>query len=1035
MHRVLCLAASVVASIVLCTGAASAAELSAASPLSLPALALSDVKAEPQDTTAGARSPFDVEFTLNGIGDPTDGDPVRDLKLDLPPGLLGAITSADECAAADLQAATCADTTKLGALNVDLDFLLYAKDATGRSKISSSPAEMRNFGTIHRVPVRGAEPARLGIVIIPAICVLIIDPECKNPSLTGPPVVLEAPVQVRTATDGGLTTVVRDVPRTVPMNAAGTYEIDLAITTMRIRLAAASGRGDAFITNPTTCVPAETLVTTTTYAGRSAEGNGAFTPTDCAGVPFAPGIAMTADAAGADLPTGVDVDVSLPYSADPAARAQTQPKEAVVQLPTGFELSPGIGSAGLEGCTDAQFARGSAAPSSCPAGSQIGTASFVSPLIAEPVDGKVFLAQPVPGGPPLRIFIVAEQSGADDALRIKLEGRSDPDPATGQVTTTLTGIPPLTFTTFSLRFRGGPHAVFSTPRTCGSFPATASFAPHSGNAAVPASADVAVGGDCPDPNAFAPAVAVATDPPQAGAFATLQTTIVRPDRQARMKSLKMSLPPGLLGKLPGVAQCPLDAAALAQCGEATRVGTVTADAGPGPAPLRVTGPVYLSGPLDGSFASLAIVVPAAVGPINLGTTVTMARLVVRPQDQGLDVYADAIPLRQAGVAFSLRALTLKLDRPGFTLAPTSCDALPVAATLTSDLGGAAPASAAYQASGCDRLPFAPEMEAQLRGPRKRMYADGNPAFEVEVTQGADQANLKAVEVKLPEGIATNPRRLAAACKAEVFAAGNCPKEAIVGSAKAVTPLLGTVLRGDVIFVAQAKGGLPDLHVQLRGQLAVDLVGKVRVASNGQLITRFEGIPDVPIKQFGLWIDSGDNGLLVATEDMCERTPRIEAEVLSHSGATTSFTKRVGIPVCRAQDEIRISSLRDGRPALRLRLVGGPRKIQSLRLKLPSGLRLDPDAVERLIRLQASGMPKGAKQNAKVEAFGSRLDITFPGTGARTVNVLLRAGALRVSPALRRAARPRLNFRVDVTQPGLDRRSSTTRKRPVRTVAR
>jgi hypothetical protein len=44
----------------------------------------------------------------------------------------------------------------------------------------------------------------------------------------------------------------------------------------------------------------------------------------------------SSDLAGADLPTGVTVDVGLPYSPDPATIAQTQPSEAIVKLPAGL---------------------------------------------------------------------------------------------------------------------------------------------------------------------------------------------------------------------------------------------------------------------------------------------------------------------------------------------------------------------------------------------------------------------------------------------------------------------------------------------------------------------------------------------------------------------------------------------------------------------------------------------------------------------------------------------------------------------------
>lgn len=1033
MHRLLCLVALVAASILAPGGAALATDLVGPSPLDAagePALA--DVEAKPASPQAGARANFDVGFRLRDLGDPTGGDDLRDLELQLPAGLLGAITAADECTFADLRANRCAAATRLGRLSTDVSFRLYSNPGTGRVAVSSAPAEVTVNGTIHRAPIRGSEPARLAIVLVPAVCVFTVDPECTRPTVTGPPVVLESPVAVRTAGDGGLTATVADVPRNLPMSDGPingvTYDVDIAIERMAIRLLGTSGRGDAFMTNPTTCDPATTVVTATTYDGARLTASPSFTPTGCGAVPFDPTVALQSSAAGADLPTEATVTVGLPYSPNPATVAQTQPRRAVVRLPQGFELSPTVGSAGLEGCTDAQFDRGGAGPSSCPAGAQVGSVRFTSPLIADPIPGRVFIARPEPGGPPLRIFIVAEQSGAPGALRIKLEGVATPDPETGQVTTTLEGIPPLAFTTFTLTFRGGDHAVFSTPRTCGRYTTSATFTPHSGGADASPSSTTDVSGDCPDPSAFTPSATVSTAPNQAGAFAALTTVIERPDRQARLRSLQMSLPPGLLGKIPGVAQCDLAAARTAACPEDSRVGTVTALAGPGAAPLSVSGPVYLTPSIDGSFAGLAIVVPAKVGPIDLGTTVTLARLRVRPADQGLDVEADGIPLRQGGVAFSIRQLRLALDRPGFTLAPTSCDPLPVRGAFTSDLGGTGASETTYQAGGCEGLPFAPKMAASLGDTRAQVAEGGHPSFTADVTQAPGQAGMKSVEVTLPAGVSTDPVALGAACPAAVFAQGACPQTSVAGTVRAETPLLATPLEGRVLFVAQAGGGLPDLRVQLRGELAVDLVGKVRIAPGGQIVTEFDGVPDVPISRFTLRIGGGARGLLVTTRDMCTSGPKLASAFTAHSGARSAGTGAVAVEPCSAVGTLRVSSLAKGRPAVRLRVDGAGRKLSTTQLTLPRGLTLDTRRARRLVRVQATGMRRGAKATVRVRR--GRLDVTFPRGGADRATVTLRPGALRVTTTLRKARRPQLRFGLRITQPGIRPVRSTLRTRPV-----
>ena len=602
------------------------------------AVSISSPSAEPADRTAGAHSDFTVRFTMNGLGNiGAGGDDLRNLDLDLPPGLIGDPNAATVCSHAALAADACPAGSVVGTTNVSADVRV---EPLGPELNSQSIN-----GTIYRTQVRGTEAARLGIVLRPTLPII------------GAPldkVVLESPARVRTPGDGGLTASLRDMPRTqsTPLGPA-----TLRIRTVAMTLSRTAGTGQAFMTNPTSCAQATTQIRTGYWSGAAVTATASFTPTGCASVPFAPELRITADPAGADVPTAASATVTLPFNRNAASRAQSQPRRAVVVLPEGFELAPTIGSTGnLAGCSDAAFAVSSPAPASCPGAAQVGTVRFSSPLIDAPLDGKVFLADPAPGKPPIRMFILAEQSGAADALRIKLEADVAIDEATGQITTILDDIPPLPFTTFTLSFQGGQHAVISTPRVCGEYRGSATFTPHSGGAAATPTATTTIAGDCPDPAAFAPSVAVATSPSQAGADAVVTTTIQRPDRQARLRSMRVSLPPGLLGRLASVPQCAAAAAPAGACPQETRVGTVTAAAGAGPAPLVVQGPVYLTESLDGSFAGLSIVVPAAVGPIDLGSSVTLAKLFVRDGDQGLDVVVDAVPLRLRGIALGIRSI-------------------------------------------------------------------------------------------------------------------------------------------------------------------------------------------------------------------------------------------------------------------------------------------------------------------------------------------------------------------------------------------
>src|SRR5262249_50534702 len=144
------------------------------------------------------------------------------------------------------------------------------------------------------------------------------------------------------------------------------------------------------------------------------------------------------------VPSGATISVNVP---DGGAIHQSHVKKAQIALPVGTSLSPGVAS-GLAVCSDDQFAA-----DACPAASQIGTVTFATPLLAQPLPGKVFFAMPY------RLFVSAAGSGVD----VKLKGQVTLDQATGQITTVFDDLPQVPFTSFSLAFQGGPHAVLANP--------------------------------------------------------------------------------------------------------------------------------------------------------------------------------------------------------------------------------------------------------------------------------------------------------------------------------------------------------------------------------------------------------------------------------------------------------------------------------------------------------------------------------------------------------------------------------------------
>src|SRR5439155_20790610 len=98
---------------------------------------------------------------------------------------------------------------------------------------------------------------------------------------------------------------------------------------------------------------------------------------------------------------------------------------------------------------------------------------------------------------------------------------------------------------------------------------------------------------------------------------------------------------------------------------------------------------------------------------------------------------------------------------------------------------------------------------------------------------------------------------------------------------AASPLLTSALHGPVVVVEPLTPGLPQLGVDLRGQLALKLRGDFVVGTTAGNV--FEGLPDIPISRFEL--DFAPGGLLSTSRDLCTApAPTFHAIFDAHSGA-------------------------------------------------------------------------------------------------------------------------------------------------------
>jgi hypothetical protein len=708
-----------------------------------------------------------------------------------------------------------------------------------------------------------------------------------------------------------------DVPGTLPAGLGG------LIKKNRLVFEGTAGDG-TFITTPSTCLgeafpgPSGHVYSTYLLAGSYEEAekdpNYVFpqsaapplespippgtSPKQCGTIPYDPTLAVDPGTAVTDSPSGARAAVEMPHLLGADKQDSSDTRTARVALPAGMGLNPSAAD-GLQTCTDAQFGKGTGSPVACPVAAKIGTVTIASPPLPEgDLIGNVYagrqLSRDPASGDEYRIFVDAES--ARYGISVRLVGNVRADPVTGQLTTTFAATPQVPFTSFALDFDDGPRAVLSSPPVCGPSLATSEMTPWSGNPAATRSHPIVLtsapgGGACAKTLAarpFAPGFEARPQGTRAGAYSPFSLKIARGDGQQELKGADLTLAPGMVGKLAGIPYCPEAALAAAaasagvaerassSCPERSLVGHASVAAGTGPSPLRIGGKVFLSGPYLGAPLSLAVVTPATAGPFDLGTVVVRVALFVDPETVQVRALSDPIPHVFGGAQLSIRSVDVEIDRPEFTLNPTSCAPLASVGALR---GGAAdptnpatfsafPVSTPFQTSGCDALDFRPRLFTRLYGGKRAARRSQHPKFRAVLLANQGDANIGRAALTLPHSEFLDQGHIRTICTRVQLAASNCPRGAIYGYARARTPLLDRELAGPV-YLTSSSHELPDLLVDLHGQVDVRLRGVISTAK-ARIKTVFPALPDVPVSRFVLTMKGGKHGLLVNSRDLCSR---------------------------------------------------------------------------------------------------------------------------------------------------------------------
>ena len=654
-----------------------------------------------------------------------------------------------------------------------------------------------------------------------------------------------------------------------------------------------------FMTNPSVCgADLETSVRLvpygTVFAPIEATVDGG-TLSGCESQPFDPSIDVTPASRKAGEPSGYTVGIDVPQDLDPDGVGTAHVKDVSVTLPAGVAISPPSAD-GLDACSDAQLDLHGDGEVTCPDASKIGSLRIDTPVLEEPVTGTAFLGTQLSSDPAsgdmYRLFLVARAQG----VLVKLKGAVRADPATGRLTTTFEDNPQLPFSRLELSLLDGERASLANPPACGTYRATARLTSWAGQS-VDVGSSFAIDQGCPT-GAFAPGFTAGTTDPVGGAYSPFTLRVMRADGQQNISTVGATLPEGLLAKLAGVPLCGDAEAVSGDCPAASQVGTTTVAAGAGDAPLYVPQPgkaptgVYLAGPYKGAPYSLVVKVPAQAGPFDLGTVTVRNALHVDPTTAQVTASSDPLPQIVGGIPISYRDIRIDVDRPGFTVNPTSCDPAAVAGTIGGAQGATAQVSDRFQVADCAALGFQPGLKLQLKGDTGRT---GHPALKAVLTAAPGQANIGRAQVGLPHAEFLDQGNLNKVCVQADLKAGTCPASSIYGHARAWSPLLDKPLEGPVYLGVGYGYKLPALVADLNGQIRVLLVGRIDTTKQKGLRSTFEAVPDAPVSRFVLEMKGGRKyGLLENSEDICAKGQNANARFTGQNGKVLQLHPRIAV---------------------------------------------------------------------------------------------------------------------------------------------
>jgi hypothetical protein len=664
-----------------------------------------------------------------------------------------------------------------------------------------------------------------------------------------------------------------------------------------------------FLTNPTRCgVPLTLTVNATSWfepdfdTSRQASASFPEEISGCSSLSYGPSLTVKPTNRRPSSPTGLEMTIRQPAAEGVAVLEPSQTRDIHIDLPQGVRINPGSAH-GLDVCSVAQVRLEENVRAECPDAAKLASVEIEVTGLPRRLKGAIYLREPEPENL-FRIWVVADDLGA----HVKLPGQLELDKNMGQIKSVVVENPQVPLREAKLSFKSGFRAPLMTPSVCGQYFTHYDFTPWSGGPDAVGDVPMSFDEGCEE-GGFAPELSAGSTDATGGIHSPFVFTIRREDEEQNLSGLSLALPRGIAATFAGIDRCEGVAAETGQCPANSLIGNTTVADGVGPNPLWVPQPgkdptaIYLGGPYRGAPLSIVAVVPAQAGPFDLGDEVVRSAIYIDPETAQATATTDPLPQFIEGIPIVYKTIGVNLNRPGFSLNPTSCAKKQTVATLVSTGGRTATATSTYQATNCARLSFKPKLSLRLMGGTHR---GGHPALRATLTMPKNSANVAGASVALPRSEFVDNAHFNNVCTRVQFAAHECPAGSVYGFAIAKTPLFDFPLEGPVYLRSAPSRVLPDVVAALRGPpsmpIEVDLDGHVD-SVHGGLRTTFTSAPDAPVTKFILQMQGGKKSLLENSTNLCAHPHYATAKFEGQNGRNSNFHPLVQAVACRSGRKI------------------------------------------------------------------------------------------------------------------------------------